>query len=208
MGGHVPVGSSLTMTGLTTPPHVTVVGVAASATGTADAWVVPAQIPALRPPGTPATMQMLYRFRAAATDRAIRADVAALVAALPAGAVTTTQSYLSVKAHDTSRTAALLPFVGAFSVLGLVLSVLIVVNVVSGAVVAGYTRIGILKSIGFTPDRSSPSTPVKVWYPRPSAAWPAWSPVACWPTRYWPRPPSATESGCCACPPGSTWRYP
>jgi putative ABC transport system permease protein len=36
-------------------------------------------------------------------------------------------------------------------VIGLVMSVLIVANVVSGAVVAGYRRIGILKSIGFTP---------------------------------------------------------
>ena len=35
--------------------------------------------------------------------------------------------------------------------IGLVMSVLIVANVVSGAVVAGYRRIGVLKSIGFTP---------------------------------------------------------
>ena len=39
----------------------------------------------------------------------------------------------------------------AFGVLGLVLAVLTVINVVSGAVVAGYRRIGVLKSIGFTP---------------------------------------------------------
>ena len=36
-------------------------------------------------------------------------------------------------------------------VLGMVMSVLITANVVSGAVVAGYRRIGVLKSIGFTP---------------------------------------------------------
>ena len=39
----------------------------------------------------------------------------------------------------------------AFGVIGLAMSVLIVANVVSGAVVAGYRRIGMLKSIGFTP---------------------------------------------------------
>ena len=44
-----------------------------------------------------------------------------------------------------------MPFVVAFGIIGLILSVLIVVNVVSGAVVAGYRRIGMLKSIGFTP---------------------------------------------------------
>jgi ABC-type antimicrobial peptide transport system permease subunit len=43
------------------------------------------------------------------------------------------------------------PFIIAFGVLALVISVLIVVNVVSGAVIAGITRIGVLKSLGFTP---------------------------------------------------------
>ena len=94
---------------------------------------------------------MLYRFRDAATATAVRGDISALTAALPDGAVTGTQSYLTVKAQDASRVAVYLPFVIAFGVIGLVLSVLIVANVVSGAVVAGYSRIGILKSIGFTP---------------------------------------------------------
>ncbi len=44
-----------------------------------------------------------------------------------------------------------MPFVVTFGVIGMVMSVLIVANVVSGAVVAGYQRIGILKSIGFSP---------------------------------------------------------
>ena len=39
----------------------------------------------------------------------------------------------------------------AFGVIALVMSVLIVVNVISGAVVGGTRRIGVLKSIGFTP---------------------------------------------------------
>ncbi|MGO9218786.1 MAG: FtsX-like permease family protein [Streptosporangiaceae bacterium] len=43
------------------------------------------------------------------------------------------------------------PFVLAFAILGLVLAVLIVANVVSAAVIASYRRIGVLKSIGFTP---------------------------------------------------------
>jgi putative ABC transport system permease protein len=43
------------------------------------------------------------------------------------------------------------PFVVAFAVLGLALAVLIVANVVSAAVIASYRRIGVLKSIGFTP---------------------------------------------------------
>ena len=39
----------------------------------------------------------------------------------------------------------------AFALIGLAMAVLIVGNVVSGAVVAGYHRIGVLKSIGLTP---------------------------------------------------------
>src|SRR5262249_56277069 len=47
--------------------------------------------------------------------------------------------------------AIIVPFVVAFGVIGLVMSVVIVGNVVNGAVVSGYRRIGVLKSIGFTP---------------------------------------------------------
>ena len=43
------------------------------------------------------------------------------------------------------------PFVVAFAILGVVLAVLITANVVSAAVIASYRRIGVLKSIGFTP---------------------------------------------------------
>jgi putative ABC transport system permease protein len=71
--------------------------------------------------------------------------------ALPAGTVTDTQSYLNVRAAQRSKIAVYAPFVVAFAIIGLVMSVLIVANVVSGAVIAGYHRIGILKSIGFTP---------------------------------------------------------
>ena len=62
-----------------------------------------------------------------------------------------TQSYLAVRIQETSRIGPFVPFLVAFGAIGLVMSVLIVANVVSGAVVAGYRRIGILKSIGFTP---------------------------------------------------------
>jgi putative ABC transport system permease protein len=56
-----------------------------------------------------------------------------------------------VKSQESGTIAIIVPFVVAFGVIGLVMSVLIVGNVVNGAVVAGYRRIGVLKSIGFTP---------------------------------------------------------
>ena len=60
-------------------------------------------------------------------------------------------SYLGVRQSEESNIAPWVPFIIAFGVIALVISVLIVVNVVSGAVTAGTTRIGVLKSIGFTP---------------------------------------------------------
>jgi putative ABC transport system permease protein len=143
----VPLGTQLTVTGVPGAPRLTVVGVAMSVTGSADGWVSPATAAALRP----AAAQMLYRFRSAGTAAAVHADVAAVAAALPRHAVGSTLSWLIVRAAQESGIAPIAPFLIAFGVTGLVLSVLIVINVVSGAVLAGYRRIGILKSIGFTP---------------------------------------------------------
>jgi putative ABC transport system permease protein len=145
----LPLGAQFTASGR--PGSLTVVGIASSIDQSADGWVLPSEIAALRAPGTPATAQMLYRFSSAGSAAALNADAAALARALPPGAVVGTQSYLAVKLQQDSGIAPIVPFVVAFGVIGLVLSVLIVVNVVGGAVAAGYRRIGVLKSIGFTP---------------------------------------------------------
>jgi putative ABC transport system permease protein len=151
----VPLGTQLAVAGR--PGTLTVVGVAASVTGSADGWVTPATAAALHPVALhpaalhPAAMQMLYRFRSAGTAAAVRADVAAVAAALPPHAVGSALSWLTVRAEQEPGIAPIAPFLIAFGVTGLVLSVLIVINVVSGAVLAGYRRIGILKSLGFTP---------------------------------------------------------
>ena len=147
----VPLGATVTVTGVPGNPALTVVGFATSVTESADGWVLPAEIARLRGPDAPASTQLLYRFRAASTAGQVGADAAAVSAALPAGSVTRTQSYLTIKSAEQSSIAPFLPFIIAFGVIGLALSLLIVTSVVSGAVVAGYSRIGVLKSIGFTP---------------------------------------------------------
>ncbi len=147
----VTLGAQLTARGLPGTQRLTVVGIATSITGSADGWVTPAEITALRTRGQPASTQMLYRFRNAASAAAVHADVTAVKAALPSGAVTGFQSYQTVQYQEASGIAPLAPFLIAFGLTGLVVSVLIVINVVTGAVVAGYHRIGVLKSIGFTP---------------------------------------------------------
>ncbi len=118
---------------------------------TADGWVTPGEVGRLRAPGVPPSAQMLYRFAQAGSAAQVRADVAAVTRALPPDAVTGAASWLAAQDAATGNGAIMEPFVVAFALIGLVMAVLIVGNVVSGAVVAGYQRIGVLKSIGLTP---------------------------------------------------------
>jgi putative ABC transport system permease protein len=150
-GGGPQLGSTLSVTGVPGAPALVVVGFAISITNTADGWVAPGEIARLRVPGTPASAQMLYRFTSAGSYAQVRADAAEVTRALPPGTVTGAASWLAAEDATTGNGAIMEPFVVAFALIGLVMAVLIVGNVVSGAVVAGYHRIGVLKSIGLTP---------------------------------------------------------
>ena len=130
---------------------LTVVGVAESVTGTSDAWVLPPEVAALARGTGRGQAQMLFRFARAGTAAAIAADTGMVRAALPPGALVGAVPYLRARQSEQSAVAPWVPFIIAFGVIALVISVLIVVNVVSGAVIAGTTRIGVLKAIGFTP---------------------------------------------------------
>ncbi|AYC43709.1 ABC transporter permease [Streptomyces griseorubiginosus] len=141
------VGDTLTASGTT----LSVVGFATSAGRSADAWVTPAQLRALGSKDAPVTRQMLYRFEEAGSTGDIAADRKKLTAAVPTGALLGTRSYLDTKRAADSGAAPTIPFLIAFGVLGLVMSVIIVGSVISGAVGTGLRRIGILKAIGFTP---------------------------------------------------------
>ena len=144
------LGRRVTFTHLPEEPALTVVGVARSVTRTADAWVVPAQMPALTAPGS-GGYQMLYRFTKAGTAAQITAGGKAVTRSLAPGAAVGEQSWLTVKKDAERDTALYVPFLMAFGALGLVMSTLIVGNVVASAVGTGTRRIGILKAVGFTP---------------------------------------------------------
>ncbi|MCQ4208945.1 ABC transporter permease [Streptomyces longispororuber] len=131
-------------------PTLTVVGVARSVTRTADAWVLPAQLPALTAPGD-GGYQMLYRFTDADTPAQVTAGGRAVTASLERGAAVGRQSWLTVKKNAERDTALYVPFLIAFGALGLVMSVLIVGNIVASAVGTATRRIGVLKAVGFTP---------------------------------------------------------
>ncbi len=164
--GGVDVGNTLQITSAPGNPTLTVVGIANSITSTADGWVAPGEIAALRTPGTPPTAQLLYRFAAAGSDAQIRSDLTVITRALPAGAIVASASWLTAQFDAEGNGAIMEPFVIAFALIGLVMAVLIVANVISGAVVAQYQRIGVLKSLGLTPAQV-----VAVYLRR--VAWPA-----------------------------------
>ncbi|MBM7489330.1 putative ABC transport system permease protein [Micromonospora luteifusca] len=130
---------------------VTVVGVARSASRTADAWTTPAQLAAWAGPDGPRTYQMLYRFTTAGTAEQVQAGRTAVEATVPAAAFASAVSWLDVRRDATGETLLLVPFLIAFGMLGVVMAVLIIGNVIAGAVSTATRRIGILKALGFTP---------------------------------------------------------
>ncbi|MFJ8476205.1 ABC transporter permease [Kitasatospora sp. NPDC094011] len=136
-------------TPLTTSTGVklTIVGFATDMSQSSGGWVTPEQAAALHPIGR----QMLYRFTDAGTARQLTDSLAKATEGLPTDAVANGQSYLVLKQAFSAGADAYLPLMTVFGVLGLIVAVLIIGNVVSGAVVSGYRHIGVLKSIGFTP---------------------------------------------------------
>lgn len=139
--GPLRVGGTLSSPGL---PELTIVGFAVSVTGTADGWVAPAQIGALRPDG----LQMLYRFARAGDSPQVQRSLAEATAGLPVAGNT---SYVTVRQAFQERFNQLIPFITVFGALAMAVSAVIIGTVVSGAVVAGFRHIGVLKALGFTP---------------------------------------------------------
>ena len=137
------------MTGAGGSRQLTVVGVATPVTGTARARVVPAEITALHGRGV---AQMLYRFASAGSaPRSARTSRRSAPRCRPERCSARRCRAWPRGSRRPARIAPFVPFILAFGVIALVMSVLIVINVISGAVVAGTRRIGVLKSIGCTP---------------------------------------------------------
>ena len=177
-----------------------VVGVATSVTRTSDAWVLPSEIPALATaagagPGL-RQAQMLYRFAGASTGNAQRSAPGSPGARRAAARRAAGTAPAGRAPGRAGRVAPWVPFIVAFGVLALVISVLIVVNVVGGAVLAGTTRIGVLKSVGFTPAQVTACYVLMVRCPRCPAALPGWWAGTCWPSRCSARTRRSTGSAC------------
>jgi putative ABC transport system permease protein len=152
-GGRLgPVGEKVTVTSARGRPMLKVVGYAESILQQdADAWTVPAEIATLQEAGAPAQAQMLYTFARASSNAEINADLAEVKAALPARALLSSASLPNVQHFATAGSSQKPPYVEAYAVIVVLLTLLITAIVVATAVLASYRRIGVLKSIGFTP---------------------------------------------------------
>lgn len=156
------VGDTLTTDGTQGVVALNVVGIAATVNDTTDAWVTPAQAAALRMPVLPGgstkaqqppppAWVMMYRLRDASTQHAITTASNQIAHLLPADSIVDSSNWLTVRASADITTSVMIPFLLAFSIFALAVAAMIIGNVVSGAVIAGYRDIGVMKAIGFTP---------------------------------------------------------
>jgi FtsX-like permease family len=145
--------STITVTGLAGKPKLTIVGFArlAAQDDTQNAWALPGEITALEKAGAPRQEQMLYTFRHAATAAQVGADLAELRAALPAGAIIAATSALGSANLDVMGRGIRASPAVPYAIMAVALAAVIITAVAAAAVLAGYRRIGVLKSIGFTP---------------------------------------------------------
>jgi putative ABC transport system permease protein len=146
-----PMDTTITITSAPGHPKLKVVGYASQTAPYDGGWVAPGEIPLLRAKGSPAREEMFYDFTSAGTTAQINADVAQLKRALGTGAIAGSQSYLPFAQETASEASVNTPFITTFAIIALVLALLIVASVVAAAVIASYRRIGVLKSVGFSP---------------------------------------------------------
>jgi FtsX-like permease family len=151
--GSVGLLQTITVTGLPGKPKLAIVGWGSLAAqdDTQNAWALPGTITALERAGAPRQEQMLYTFRHASTVGQVSADLAELRAALPAGtiighAVALSSENLATMGNGIHASSAV-----PYAVMALLLAAVIIAAVAAAAVTADYRRIGVLKSIGFTP---------------------------------------------------------
>jgi len=145
------LGHSYPLSDLQGTPALTVVGIAQSVTNSADGWTLRPTLAIIRPPGGNPERQMLYRFRSASSDSQVAAGLAQIQSTLPARAVLGSSSWLLSRTNADTTIATMVPFLLAFAAFGLLVSGLITAGAVSGAVIAEFRSIGLLKAVGFAP---------------------------------------------------------
>jgi putative ABC transport system permease protein len=146
------VGDRLTALATSGKPVLTVVGEAVDVDPSLNrAWVTSGQVGALNATDAPLNFEMSYRFSSAPSSDYIRNAVSRLKSSVPEGAVLGYGSYLDFRDSFNMNTSLVLTFLLAFAAMAMASVAVIVGNIVTGAVLASYREIGVMKAIGFTP---------------------------------------------------------
>ncbi|HAC46669.1 MAG TPA: hypothetical protein DCF65_11470 [Chloroflexi bacterium] len=153
---HISVGDHVKVTSVRETPTLTVVGqVVDIDEGSADlssqhAWILQAAVPALTTPAS-STYVMDYRFPGDPTSAQLRGYVDQLRASLPAGSVTASVNYFTIRSAFNITNQIVTGVLTAFSIFALAATIAIVATLVTGIVISAYREIGIMKAVGFTP---------------------------------------------------------
>ena len=153
---HISVGDHVKVTSVQETPTLTVVGqVVDIDEGSADlssqhAWILQAAVPALTTPAS-STYVMDYRFPGDPTSAQLRGYVDQLRASLPAGSVTASVNYFTIRSAFNITNQIVTGVLTAFSIFALAATIAIVATLVTGIVISAYREIGIMKAVGFTP---------------------------------------------------------
>jgi putative ABC transport system permease protein len=129
--------------------NVTVVGIGFSVTRSGDVWMQPDSVRKIGKVG----YEMVYRFDPGSvkTTEQMTSRTEAVTRSLPADSVTAASSYLTIRERAGEAARTISTFLTVFAALSLMVAILVISNVVSGAVIAGFRSIGVLKAVGFSP---------------------------------------------------------
>jgi len=153
---HISVGDHVKVTSVRETPTLTVVGqVVDIDEGSADlssqhAWILKAAVPALTTPDS-SSYVVDYRFPGDPTSAQLHGYVDQLRASLPAGSVTASVNYFTIRSAFNITNQIVTGVLSAFSIFALAATIAIVATLVTGIVISAYREIGIMKAVGFTP---------------------------------------------------------
>jgi putative ABC transport system permease protein len=155
---HISVGDRLKVVSVPQKPVLTVVAEVVDIdevradVGGQRAWVLASAIGPLTTAASSFSM-VDYRFATDPTSAQLQSYMDKLRAALPPGSVTLSVSYLLIRSVFNVPNQVLTGVLSAFSILALAATAAIVANLVTGIVISSYREIGIMKAVGFTPQR-------------------------------------------------------
>ena len=165
------VGDQVTFPDAPGRPTLTVTGIATSIVAGDGAWVLPDEALHLAPTAAPGkkapVSSWVMEYRVAQPDQpaTFQRELSAVSAGLPSGSVVGTDWWLYARTSANLTAAVMVPFLLAFSALGLMAGAFVIANVVAGVAIADRRQLGIMKSIGFTPLQCTAVMAVQVLIP-------------------------------------------